>query len=364
MRYCIDIDGTICSNTDGAYMSAAPFTDIIAAVNRLYDSGCTVYLQTARGATTGIDWRADTERQLAGWGVKYHALFFGKPTADVYIDDKARTADDWHAEIRRAAAMPEARPLPAPIQPGRTIAIIPARAGSKGVPGKNIRPLGGHPLIAWAVAAARLCPAIQRVIVSTDSPRIADIARAAGAEVPFLRPAEWATDTATDLEVMTHALQWLGSREGGVPELVVHLRPTTPLREPAAVAEAVRALAGAPAATALRSVHALPEPPQKMFAIHGGYLGGLFPHDPRPEYYNLPRQDFPAAYQPNGVVDVLRSETVFSGAGLHGGRMLAFPTAPAVEVDTPEDIERLEFQLARHGHPLLETLNAMMEATP
>lgn len=101
MRYCIDIDGTLCTNTDGAYMSAEPFPEVIAEVNRLYGEGHQIFLQTARGATTGIDWRADTERQLAEWGLKYHALYFGKPTADVYIDDKARLADEWHAEIRR-----------------------------------------------------------------------------------------------------------------------------------------------------------------------------------------------------------------------------------------------------------------------
>ncbi|HET8892650.1 MAG TPA: hypothetical protein VFM96_00935 [Gaiellaceae bacterium] len=95
MIYCFDIDGTLCSNTHGDYEVAEPFAEPIAHVNRLREAGHTIYLYTARGATTGIDWRETTERQLAGWGVGYDALFFGKPTADVYIDDRALNSGDW-----------------------------------------------------------------------------------------------------------------------------------------------------------------------------------------------------------------------------------------------------------------------------
>lgn len=238
------------------------------------------------------------------------------------------------------------------------LAVIPARGGSKGVPGKNIRPLGGHPLITWSIVAARLCPAVERVIVSTDSPEIAEVARACGAEVPFLRPAEFATDTATDRVVFLHLLDWLERNEGTLPDRLVHLRPTTPLRDPADIADALSRLAARPDATALRSAHALPEPPQKMFGIEDGLFTGLFPQDPRPEYYNLPRQAFPPAYLPNGYVDVLRTEVVRNGPGLHGPRILAYPTPVAVEVDTLDDLDRLEYMLERHGHPLRGRLDA------
>lgn len=103
MRYCFDIDGTLCTNTEGAYEEAKPFPEAIAEVNRLFDEGHQIYLYTARGSTTGIDWRETTERQMADWGVRYHSLHLGKPTADVYIDDKARRADDWHRECRAKA---------------------------------------------------------------------------------------------------------------------------------------------------------------------------------------------------------------------------------------------------------------------
>jgi trehalose-6-phosphatase len=95
MIYCFDIDGTICTNTEGNYENAKPLEDIIRRVNQLFREGNTIYFFTARGATTGKNWRQITESQLTAWGVKYHQLFFGKPTADIYIDDKCVNVNDW-----------------------------------------------------------------------------------------------------------------------------------------------------------------------------------------------------------------------------------------------------------------------------
>jgi len=95
MIYCFDIDGTICTVTHGAYESAQPFPDRINVVNLLYAQGHVIKLFTARGSTTGIDWRAITERQMCEWGVRYHELIMGKPEADLFIDDKAISADQW-----------------------------------------------------------------------------------------------------------------------------------------------------------------------------------------------------------------------------------------------------------------------------
>ena len=89
MIYCFDVDGTLCTNTEGEYEKAEPYPEVIEQVNRLYEEGHEILLLTARGSTTNIDWRATTERQLKAWGVKYHRLYLGKPTAHVYIDDKA-----------------------------------------------------------------------------------------------------------------------------------------------------------------------------------------------------------------------------------------------------------------------------------
>ncbi|MBX9977178.1 MAG: hypothetical protein K2X98_02880 [Alphaproteobacteria bacterium] len=93
--YCFDIDGTLCTNTEGRYEDALPMTDRIGKLNALFDEGHTIVLFTARGSTTGIDWRDTTEGQMERWGVKYHKLLLGKPYADVYIDDKAVNDKDW-----------------------------------------------------------------------------------------------------------------------------------------------------------------------------------------------------------------------------------------------------------------------------
>ena len=99
MIYCFDIDGVLCINTNGKYEKAEPFSDVIAKVNALYDSGHRIILYTARGSTTGHDWREFTENQLRLWGVKYHELFMGKPDADVYVDDKAMNLTDWERKL-------------------------------------------------------------------------------------------------------------------------------------------------------------------------------------------------------------------------------------------------------------------------
>src|SRR5512140_2219238 len=110
------------------------------------------------------------------------------------------------------------------------LAIIPARGGSKGIPRNNIRELAGYPLIAYSIAAAKQSKSVTRVIVSTDDAEIAGVAREWGAETPFLRPAEYAQDNSTDLPLFQHALQWLEEHEKYHPEVVVQLRPTSPLR--------------------------------------------------------------------------------------------------------------------------------------
>lgn len=102
MIYCFDLDGTICTNTEGAYETAGPDPEIVAVVNQLYAEGHTILIHTARGSTTGIDWRGRTEAQLREWGVNYHQLYLGKPTADVYIDDKAVNICDWRKDPRCA----------------------------------------------------------------------------------------------------------------------------------------------------------------------------------------------------------------------------------------------------------------------
>lgn len=236
------------------------------------------------------------------------------------------------------------------------VAIIPARSGSKGIPHKNIVDIEGFPLIAYSIIAARLSKTINRVVVSTDSSEIANMAIKYGAEVPFLRPNKFATDKSPDIEFVKHALDWFQSNEGSIPEYLVHLRPTTPLREAGIIDKAIRLVFKTPEATSLRSVHEIRESPYKLLGMKKGYLVGLFPDDPRPEYYNLPRQEFPPIYQPNGYVDVLISKQVLATNKLHGDNVLGFITEDYGEIDKKEDLETVKYFLKKNKYDIYKYL--------
>ena len=239
----------------------------------------------------------------------------------------------------------------------KTIAYIPVRGGSKGVPKKNIHPLGGYPLIAYTIAAAKLSKHISRIIVSTDSEEIAEIAVLYGAEVPFIRPAEYAQDLSPDRGHFLHAMNWFKENEGEVPEYWVHLRATTPLRDPHVLDEAIQKILKDSESTSLRSGHPAPESPCKWFKRDNrGYFIGNCPEDKRPEYYNLPRQLFPPVYIPDGYVDIMKASYVLNSDNLNGSKMIGFSSPHCFEVDTIEELEMLEFQLSKNGSELLDYL--------
>ena len=225
------------------------------------------------------------------------------------------------------------------------VALIPARAGSKGVPNKNVRMLGGHPLLAWSIAACLKSKSIHRVIVSTDSADYAKLAKELGAEAPFLRPAEISADLSTDYDFVVHALDWLAN-EGCEPDFLVHIRPTTPFRNPSLIDAAVGEFVNASQATALRSVHEMSESAYKTFEIAAaGQLKRLGLDDTALDSANNARQQFPSTYVANGYVDVLSSAFIRKTGLLHGDHVLPFITPPVVEVDTESDFAHLEFQL-------------------
>ncbi len=238
----------------------------------------------------------------------------------------------------------------------KIIAIIPARGGSKTIPHKNIVDLDGYPLIAYSIIVVRLSKLIDRVIVSTDSQEIAEIAKKYGAEVPFLRPKEYAGDLSPDIEFFKHAIDWFRQNEGYEPEYFVHVRPTTPLREPEIVDQAIEKILNNKEATSLRSAHELREPPHKFFKIENNFFKGLFPEDKRPGYHNLPRQVFPSAYHPNGYVDVVKSQTIINTDTLHGTKILPFITPEIIELDRPEDLNYIKFDLNRKKYKIKEFL--------
>jgi len=235
------------------------------------------------------------------------------------------------------------------------IAIIPARGGSKGVPKKNIRLLGGYPLVAYSIVAARLTTQIDRVVVSTDSDEIAEVSRYYGAEVPFIRPQEYAQDKSPDRDFVVHAVRWFEENEGRAPDLLVHLRPTTPLRDPAVMDRAVTEIVKCPDATCLRSAQPCPESPFKWFLRKDdGFFTGLQSDDM--DALNKPRQMFPTVYIPDGYIDILKTDFIKNSDTIHGNRVLAFISPFCREVDTLEDFEMLEFQIHKEDSPLLAYL--------
>jgi N-acylneuraminate cytidylyltransferase len=237
------------------------------------------------------------------------------------------------------------------------LALIPARGGSKSIPRKNIRLFAGHPLIVYSIAAGVAAQTISRVIVSTDDEEIAAIARQYGAETPFLRPAEFALDQTPDLPVFQHALTWLAENENYHPQIVVQLRPTSPLRRVAHIDGAVTRLLEHPEADSIRAVCIPFQNPFKMWRIEAdGFMRPLLQTEFR-EPYNMPRQELPAVYWQTGYVDAAWADTILLKNSMTGDAILPFVLNPEewIDIDSPDDWRRAE-RLLESGEISLEVL--------
>jgi len=232
-------------------------------------------------------------------------------------------------------------------------ALIPARGGSKGVPRKNIHDLAGYPLLAYSILACKKCNGIDRIIVSTDDEEIAEVAIRFGAEVPFLRPKEYAQDNSTDLDVVKHFYSVEGSQD------LAFVRPTTPLRVPEIMDNIINQYySKRESITGLRSAHELPESPYKFFKIIDGTFTGFFDDfNGIKNYTNLPRQMFPKAYHPNGYLDILKEETVLGGSDF-GDLILPAITEFIVEVDDRYHFAFLENQITMGKDEIYQELKS------
>lgn len=223
----------------------------------------------------------------------------------------------------------------------KILAIIPARGGSKGLPRKNVLPLDGHPLIAYSIAAALSSPRIDRVIVTTDSEEIAEIARKYGAETPFIRPAELAGDFTTDLETFQHALNWLTQHENYTPDAVFQFRPTTPIRFPDEIERVIDLLATHPEADCIRSVAPSPVTPYKMWVLDEMELP-LKPLLTLPgvdEPFNMPRQKLPTVYWHTGTYDLIRTSVIMEQNSMTGKVILPLVQNEKMAVDIDHLVE-------------------------
>ena len=225
----------------------------------------------------------------------------------------------------------------------KILALIPARGGSKGIPHKNIVNLGGKPLIVYSIEQALASKWINRVIVSTDDTEIAEVARIYGAEVPFIRPAEFAQDLSPDIDVFRHALAWLETNEGYVPDIVLNHRPVCPIRKAETIDRAIELFVNTPGADALRSVSIPAQTPYKMWQIVDGYMKPLIELTGTTESFNLPRQSLPEVYWQHGYVDMVRTKIITEKGRMSGDKILPFIIEDEwVDIDYPEDIALAE----------------------
>ena len=231
------------------------------------------------------------------------------------------------------------------------VAIIPARGGSKGIKRKNLVSLAGKPLVAHSIQHGLDAKLVDRVIVSTEDAEIAEASRAAGADVPFMRPMDLAGDQVLDWPVFEHALRWLDENEGYRPDIIVHLRPTAPVRKPGWIDEAVEQLRGRPDADAVRSVSAVEQHPWRVFKLEpDGMLDPLMKAE-HPQPYLLRRQDLPPLYYYNCVIDVTRRSTILDKKSMTGDRLLGYVMDPndVLDIDTPKDLAFARFVLEGGG---------------
>ena len=228
---------------------------------------------------------------------------------------------------------------------GLVLGLVPARSGSKGVPGKNVRPLAGHTLLEYTARAARESGVLDRMVLSTDAAEIADAGRRAGLEVPFMRPATLAADDTPMVAVIEHALAEL-SRQGWLPDIVVLLQPTSPLRRADHIRDAVDMLRDTGADSVVTAVE-IPRhlSPDYVMRIEGGRLRPFLADGARVTR----RQDARPAYSRDGTVYVFRRSTIEQTGGIYGEdcRPLLIDPCESLSIDSPADWEEAERLLGR-----------------
>jgi CMP-N-acetylneuraminic acid synthetase len=206
------------------------------------------------------------------------------------------------------------------------VALVPARAGSKRIPGKNVRRLGGHPLIAYTLAAARDSGIFAGLIVSTDAEEVAAVARHYGAEVPFLRPAAFAGDGSPDIEWLAHLLGAL--RDGGRTfDAFCLLRVTSPFRTAETIRRAWERFRTAGAIDSIRAVERCRQHPGKMWVLEGDRIRPLLRDGPaRPPWHSTPSQFLPPVYAQNASMEIAYSRVALQGGTIAGETIAPFFT--------------------------------------
>ncbi len=229
------------------------------------------------------------------------------------------------------------------------IALIPARAGSKRVQGKNIRPLAGYPLIAYTICAAKQSRIFSSILVSTDLEEYAEISRQYGAEVPFLRPVDISGDLSLDIEWVDFTLHKL-KEMGREYDCFSILRPTSPFRLPTTIQRAWKEFQAEEGVDSLRAVEKVKEHPGKMWVVRGNRMMPLLPIVPKEQpWHSTPYQALPEVYSQNASLEMAWSRVVFNGRTIAGNVVMPFFTEgyEGFDVNRPYDWELAERLAAR-----------------
>lgn len=239
------------------------------------------------------------------------------------------------------------------------IALIPARAGSKRIANKNIRLLGDHPLLAYTISAAQDSGIFAAIIVSTDSPEIADVARYYGAEVPFLRPVEYAGDKSPDIEWVQYTLETLRN-SGRQYECFSLLRPTSPFRRPDTIQRAWTQFLGAGEVDSLRAVEKCKQHPGKMWVVNGNRMTPLLLHPNGVPWHSTPYQALPPVYVQNASLEMAWSHVVFETKSIAGQVLTPFLTQDVEghDLNDPYDWWHAE-ELLRRGEATLPLVHVV-----
>ena len=208
----------------------------------------------------------------------------------------------------------------------KILAIVPARSGSKGIKKKNIKLFKGKPLIYWSIEVALKSKYINRVLCSTDTDEIGDIAKSCGAEVPFLRPSNISGDLSTDFEFMDYTLRKLLIIENYKPDIIVQLRPTYPTRSLKILDETIKIfIENKSKFDSLRTVILNEKSPYKMYSIKNNYLIPLFKSiNNINEPYNKCRQELPNTYLHNGYIDIIKYNTIINLKSMTGNNIYPY----------------------------------------
>jgi CMP-N-acetylneuraminic acid synthetase len=227
------------------------------------------------------------------------------------------------------------------------LGVIAARGGSKGLPGKNLRPLGGKPLVVHTIEAALACDALARVVLSTEDAAILAAGRRAGCPVPFVRPAELAGDRSSTVDVALHAVDWLAQHEGFTADVVVLLPATAPLRRAEHIRGALDLLRDDPAAEAVVAVTEPDYPPYWMLTVENGRTSWLFPEGAAVDH----RQELPRAYRPNGSIYAIHVSALRTQRTFYPRATAPYVMArdASINIDTDLDFSLAELLLTRRS---------------